>query len=207
VADGAKEIHMPDSTATAPARQARDRKNGKLRHARVSLIPLEKLRPSPENDRLYKPVDPTDPEMVELARSVKAHGVQEQLIVTADYWIVSGHRRLVAAKRAGLVAVPCKVLDFRKHEDHDRFMHLLREYNRQRVKSFDEKLREETLSANPEVGLPITDRTSANSFMPEFRRTRHSGRKEAMRDLGREGAVFGGHPEKDQRARKVPAAE
>jgi hypothetical protein len=42
------------------------------------------------------------------------------------------------------------VLSFDKDEDHDRFMALLRECNRQRVKSFDEKLREEVLSANPE---------------------------------------------------------
>jgi hypothetical protein len=115
------------------------------------MIPVAKLRPSPENKRLYRPVDRADPEIVALARSVKNHGVQEPLIVTADHYIVSGHRRLVAAKLAGLTAVPCKVLDFRKDEDHDRFMHLLRECNRQRVKTFDEKLREEVVSANPEI--------------------------------------------------------
>lgn len=125
--------------------------NGELRLVPIRLIPVEDLTPSPENDTLYRPINPADPEIIELARSVKANGVQEPLIVTADYFILSGHRRLVAAKLARLTTVPCKVLDFRKHQDHDRFMGLLRECNRQRVKSFDEKLREETLSANPEV--------------------------------------------------------
>ena len=125
--------------------------DGEFGHGRILAIPVEKLRPSPENSDLYRPVDPADPEIVELARSIKAHGVQEPLIVTADYFIVSGHRRLAAAKLAGLAALPCKVLDFRKDEDHARFMHLLRECNRQRIKTFDEKLREEVVSANPEV--------------------------------------------------------
>jgi hypothetical protein len=115
------------------------------------LIPVEELRPSSENAQLYRPVDPGDPEIIELARSVKAHGVQEPLIATANGYVVSGHRRLTAAKLAGLKVVPCKVLDFRKDEDHDRFMHLLRECNRQRIKTFDEKLREEVITANPEV--------------------------------------------------------
>lgn len=137
-----------DSTATAPRRQG-SRKNGKPIH--VSMVPPENLRPSPENNALYRPVDPADPEIIAMADSMKAYGVQQHFIATADLWLTSGHRRLVAAKLAGLAAVPCKVLDFRKDEDHDRFMQLLRECNRQRVKSFDEKLREETLSASPEV--------------------------------------------------------
>jgi hypothetical protein len=117
----------------------------------IRLIPVEELRPSPENDQLYRPVDPADPEFLGLVRSVKAHGVQEPLIVTADGYVVSGHRRLAAAKLAGLAAVLCNALSFDKADDHDRFMHLLRECNRQRIKTFDEKVREEAVSANPEV--------------------------------------------------------
>jgi hypothetical protein len=147
-----------DSTTT-PRRRQRAAKSSRrsaqkkeeLGQVPILLIPVERLMPSPENDALYKPIDPADPEIIELADSIKAHGVQEPLIVTADYFVVSGHRRLVAAKLAGLTTLPCKVLDFRKDEDHNQFMRLLRECNRQRVKSFDEKLREEAASANPEV--------------------------------------------------------
>jgi ParB-like chromosome segregation protein Spo0J len=140
-------------------RAAAARRNGRLKTrsrgeiglVRIQPIPIENLRSSPENDALYSPVDPADPEIVEMSRSIAVHGVQEPLIVTADLYVVSGHRRLVAAKLAGLIAVPCKVLDFDKDEDHDRFMHLLRECNRQRVKTFNEKLREEAISANPDA--------------------------------------------------------
>ena len=138
------------STAIQPRRQG-SRKNGRNQSSLISLVPLDKLWPSPENDALYRPVDRADPEIVAMASSMKRYGVQQHFVVTADHYIVAGHRRLVAAKLAGLAAVPCKVLDFDKDDDHDQFMQLLRECNRQRVKSFDEKLREETLSANPEV--------------------------------------------------------
>ena len=116
----------------------------------ISAIPIGKISPSPENEQLYRPVDPSDPEILALADSVRAHGVQESLTVTADHWIVSGHRRLAAARLAGLRTVPCRVLGFCKDDDHDRFMQLLRECNRQRVKSFDEKMREEVVSADPD---------------------------------------------------------
>jgi ParB-like chromosome segregation protein Spo0J len=133
--------------------QQRDRsaKKPEIGLVSISVIPVDWLRPSPENDDLYRPVDPTDPEIVEMALSIRAHGIQEALIVTADFFIVSGHRRLAAAKLAGLTAVPCKILDFDKDKDHERFMQLLRECNRQRTKSFDEKVREEAISAHPEL--------------------------------------------------------
>ena len=143
------------STASRPITQRRNgrpkSKKSKLGLVLVREIPIDDISPSPENVQLYRPVSPSDPEVIALTRSVKAHGVQEPLIITADRWIVSGHRRLVAAKLAGLAAVPCKVLDFDKDDDYDRFMRLLRECNRQRIKSFSEKLREEAVSASPEV--------------------------------------------------------
>ncbi len=114
-------------------------------------IPTHKLISSPENDQLYRPIDPSDPDIIALANSIAEIGVQEPLVVTADYFVVSGHRRLTAAKRAGLRHVPCRVLDFDRDDDPDQFMQLLREYNRQRVKTFDEVLRENAIDADPEV--------------------------------------------------------
>ena len=131
----------------------RARKPGRRRKSgqdRILTRPIGLIRPSPENRKLYRPVDPNDPEIVALAESIREHGIQEPLLVTRDGWIASGHRRHAAASLAGLSEVPCRVLPFNKDEDHDRFMALLRECNRQRVKSFDEKLREEVVSADPE---------------------------------------------------------
>jgi len=130
---------------TTPTRRGRE--SG---HVRILTRPVGSIRPSPENAQLYRPVDPTDSEIVALADSIRDHGVQEPLIVTHDGWIISGHRRHAAAQLAGLSEIPCRVFPLLKDQDHDRFMQLLREGNRQRIKTYDEKLREELLSANPE---------------------------------------------------------
>jgi hypothetical protein len=122
----------------------------KLGHDRVLDVPVDDIRPAPENDQLYRPVDVDDPEIVKLAESIQTHGVQEPLPITEDHWIISGHRRYSAAKLAGLDTVPCRVASIHKDADHDKFMQLLRECNRQREKSLDEKLREEVVSCTPE---------------------------------------------------------
>ena len=115
----------------------------------ICPVPLYAIKPSPENAKLYRPVREDDPEIIALAESVKQRGILEPLIVTADYWIVSGHRRHAAAFLAGLCSVPCRVMDFCREDDPDRFLVLLREHNRQREKSFDEKVREEIVNVNP----------------------------------------------------------
>jgi hypothetical protein len=121
-----------------------------LGHVRVLNLLVAEVRPSPENNELYRPVDPTDPEIVALADSIVEHGVQEPLLVTRDRWIISGHRRHAAAQLAGLATIPCRVKNLDKDTNHDEFMQLLRECNRQREKTLDEKLREEVVSASPE---------------------------------------------------------
>jgi len=117
---------------------------------RISERPIGQIRPSPENAKLYRPVDRNDPDVKALAESIREHGLQEPLVVTRDGWIISGHRRHVAARLAGLKTVPCRVHPIRREGDRDQFIRLLREFNRQRVKSFDEKLREEVVSVDPE---------------------------------------------------------
>jgi hypothetical protein len=118
--------------------------------AKATELPLLGIKPSPENDRLYRPVDPSDSEIVALADSIRSHGVLEPLVVTGDGYIVSGHRRYAAAKLARLATVPCRVLPIRRADDLDGFVRLLREHNRQRDKTNDERLREEVISINPD---------------------------------------------------------
>jgi ParB/Sulfiredoxin domain len=133
-------------TEATTKRRMPSRKPGQVR---VSLVSLSALRASPENDQLYRPVDPSDPEIQALARSIKVHGIKEPLIVTLDHYILSGHRRFAAAKLAGLSHVPCQVELIRRCDDIDRFVVLLRECNRQRNKTFAEKLREELVTVDP----------------------------------------------------------
>lgn len=133
--------HLPHSQS---------RKKRKVTQERLRQIDLASIRPSPENEQLYKPVKRDDPAIQALAESIRERGVIEPLVITQDYWIISGHRRFAAANLVGLDQVPCRVMDFRKADDPDRFLRLLREYNRQREKSVDEIIREEVVSASPQ---------------------------------------------------------
>ena len=116
----------------------------------VKTLALRTIKPSPENRELYRPVDPDDAEVKALADSIHERGILEPLVVTEDRWIISGHRRHVAAGLAGLSKVPCKVIPIRRKDDPDAFVRLLREHNRQRTKSRDEALREELVDINPD---------------------------------------------------------
>lgn len=120
----------------------------KIDHVLISL-----LKPSPENDKLYRPVNEDDPEVRALARSIKEHGVKEPLVVTLDDYILSGHRRRAACILAGVYRVPVRyepVVRGDCDEPKDpRFLTLLATYNRQRVKSFDEVAREEAIAIDP----------------------------------------------------------
>jgi len=65
-------------------------------------MPLDDLRPNPLNPR--GSIDTAD--LQDLADSIRAQGVLQPLLVTPSGLVVAGHRRLAAARLAGLTAVP-----------------------------------------------------------------------------------------------------
>jgi len=73
----------------------------------VVQLPLDKLIPSPDN-----PPGRTE-DVGELAESIRTAGIVEPLIVVGNghnsHVVVAGHRRLAAAKLAGLTTAPCIV--------------------------------------------------------------------------------------------------
>jgi ParB-like chromosome segregation protein Spo0J len=115
---------------------------------RIVEMDLSAIRPSPQNELLYRPVSPSDPEVLALRDSIRSFGLKEPIVVTLDGYIISGHRRHMACKLAGLKRAPCRIENI--HSSNPHFVRLLREYNRQRVKSLDEVMREEVVSMNPE---------------------------------------------------------
>jgi ParB-like chromosome segregation protein Spo0J len=120
-----------------------------LGHARVFSVPLRAIKPSPENDALYRPIDPASPEMLQLIASVSRDGVKEPLVLSLDGYIISGHRRHAAASAAGLDEVPARYEDIRRGDDG--FTQLLAVYNQQRIKSPGEQAREGVaLAADPD---------------------------------------------------------
>lgn len=127
-------------------RKRRTRESG---HDPISVVSLDSITPSPENDTLYRPVDPADQEIRALAESIRRHGLKEPIVITLDGFILSGHRRHCACKLAGLTEIPVRVEPIRRLDDIEAFIVQLREHNRQRDKSLDEKLREEVVTADP----------------------------------------------------------
>lgn len=74
----------------------------------VREIRIDHIKPHPDNPR--KDVG----DVTELAKSIKINGIMQNLTVVpaADgYKALIGHRRLAAAKKAGLETVPCIILD------------------------------------------------------------------------------------------------
>jgi hypothetical protein len=132
--------------------------NGKTPEVNQDSLPvpvrIDCIRPAPENDQVYRPVDPNDPDILALAESIREFGVKVPLVVTYDGYLLSGHRRWVASRLAGLKTVPCCFDPIYRLTDGDgpvnpEFLRLLTEYNRHREKSLDEKLREQVITADP----------------------------------------------------------
>lgn len=89
-------------------------------------MPIEWIHPHPKNPREQL----TDIE--ELVQSVKAHGIMQNLTVVPDckeeagmkpsYTVIIGHRRLEAAKRAGLEKVPVTIARNLTEQDIQQIM-------------------------------------------------------------------------------------
>ena len=86
--------------------------------------------------------DPSDG-IEELKESIRQHGVLVPLVVApcqVGRWeILSGHRRWRCALALGLSEVPCQIRSF---QSEITCRHLIVEYNRQRVKTFSQVMRE-----------------------------------------------------------------
>jgi ParB-like chromosome segregation protein Spo0J len=126
--------------------------SGKPGHVRVlgemREIALSQIKPTPENDEVYRPFDATTPENRALIASVKEKGIIEPLVLSSDFFILSGHRRYGAARAARLKSAPCRFKNVRRGDPE--FMVLLREFNRQRVKNLSEQLREAVIDSDPD---------------------------------------------------------
>ena len=114
------------------------------------LIDLADIQPAPDNDLIYQPFDINNADDRGLVEAVKKDGVLDPLEITLDGFILSGHRRNAAALLAHETAVPCHFHPIHRSADPDEFVRLLRTFNHQRVKSSDERLREELLDADPD---------------------------------------------------------
>ena len=122
-------------------------------------IPVEKLHPFEGHP--YKVLD--NGEMETLIESIHNEGILSPLIVrplegTAEYEVISGHRRLHAAKRAGLSEVPVLVYEINREEAAIMLVdsNLHREHILPSEKAFAYKLKMEAMKhqgrTSPQVG-------------------------------------------------------
>jgi ParB-like nuclease family protein len=168
---------------------------GKVTHARLSGngqaeeelidVSIYDIKPSPENSKLYRPPSEDDTDIVELSESLKKDGFFERIVISADNYIISGHRRHAAADLAGLRTVPCRRMVNIKRGDgekaSDEFVKLLREHNRQRVKTNDELMHEAIIDTNPEDAyreLTMARKRKSKIKAETFEIREHKARKE-----------------------------
>lgn len=101
------------------------------------------VEPSPENDKLYEPIREDDPAFLALVDDVRKNGILERIVVSADGFIISGHRRHAAAGYLHLKRIPVRITpEVSRARDTDKFAQLLPSYNQQRVKTTSEAVRE-----------------------------------------------------------------
>ena len=119
--------------------------------SKTQIIPISQIRPMLENEKLYRPVSSSDPDVIALSDSIRANGILEPLVITKDGFLLSGHRRLMAAQLAGLREVPVRCEAISYWNQRDECVKRLALHNQQRIKSNAELLSEAVMLADPEA--------------------------------------------------------
>ncbi len=115
-----------------------------------SVIFTDDVQVARENDLLYDRFGIANADDATLTVSIHQRGIQEPLVLSADYILLSGHRRLGAAKYLGMETVPVRIVEtvFGDLDSTERLA-LLRLHNQQREKSPSERVREKLLDIDP----------------------------------------------------------
>ena len=179
-----------DGGARVDAEQNADVIQGRLgwESGDISEADPSNLRPHPKNTEIYGDTDDVDDLDATFKESVAEKGVLEPLVITNGKEIISGHRRWLAARDAGLTSVPVRYSEF-DNELAER--EALIEFNRQREKTpgqivneFEEMLAVEEERAKErqaeagEKNLPTTDSVSSGKF-PQTNREERAREKAA----------------------------
>lgn len=115
-------------------------------------FPISSIRVADENAELYGGFSPANADDAGMIENVRAHGILTPLTLSADEYLLSGHRRRDAAVAAGLDAVPVHV-DSRVvfgNLDRAERIRTLRAFNHTREKTFDEKVAEALVDTSVE---------------------------------------------------------
>ena len=104
----------------------------------MKKVSIGLLRPNPISFSIYGDID-QDENFLTLKGSIDLEGVLEPLVITGDYFIISGVRRFFASQQLGLQEIPVVFSPF-SQEQVDEYMVI--SHQQQRVKSAVQILRE-----------------------------------------------------------------
>lgn len=146
---------MAESKTTRTAAKASlQSKAGKTN---IVMLPVNMLSPHPQNIRRELG------DLTELTASIKANGVYQNLTVVdygnSGYRVIIGHRRLAAAKLAGLTELPCVVVEMSEQKQLETM--LVENLQREGLKLTEEIHGFEQLRLS---GAGIKDITKATGF-------------------------------------------
>ncbi|TWU66898.1 ParB-like nuclease domain protein [Crateriforma conspicua] len=123
----------------------------------VEFVPFRDIKPSPENTDLYGNTH-DEQQLKDLVSSIERRGLDEPIIVSADNYVMSGHRRRVALRRLGIHLVPVRRKSISRAENRGEWPRILAEYNTQRVKTPGMLLREALLRRQPDNAVDLLER-------------------------------------------------
>lgn len=116
----------------------------------VRMVPAGEIEPSPENDEVYGPIDfESDSKLNELVESIHKRGLAEPIILSADGFIISGHRRFFACVYLEMEEIPCRYIEEERGDGEDWHRTLI-EFNPQRIKGVSALLKEAMLRESVE---------------------------------------------------------
>jgi DNA-binding Lrp family transcriptional regulator len=143
------------------------------------------IRPVSVNDKVYDPVDESEPSFKALVNDIRINGLLEPIVVSGDGYILSGHRRYAAICRLGLKRIRIRI----RHDVHylrhqEAFLRLLTSFNRQRSKTTAEQFREELvqMADKPHLRIRRHRRETALRIGETGMTLRHRKARSAIRD-------------------------
>ena len=99
----------------------------------VTMMKKWDIKPSPENDEIYGECQ-RDDAMETLIESIREHGLEQPIYVSADNYIISGHRRHFACHMLDYPRIPVRVAKDVWREGNPQWYKILTDFNPQRVK-------------------------------------------------------------------------
>jgi hypothetical protein len=82
---------------------------------RIEWIDTAKLKPAEYNPR--KDLQPSDPEYIQIQKSINEFGLVDPLVVNSDMTVIGGHQRLKVLTGAGFEKVPCSIVTLDKTKE------------------------------------------------------------------------------------------